>query len=129
MSVTSTSRDHRAARNQASITFADAGAGASSIALFDAPGGNLLAVRTLAKPCGTITVEGRIQLLPAVDNDLVLITGMPAWGVWRNGNGVSIFEGAVTDEAGDGTFKLAGTETMMIYAGGVVVLSSPALLG
>ena len=35
----------------------------------------------------------------------------------------------VTDEAGPGPFKLEGTGTMVIYEGGVVRLSSPALLG
>ncbi|MEG0921354.1 MAG: hypothetical protein RSG22_08090, partial [Comamonas sp.] len=59
------SRDHRAARNQASITLADTGASASSIKLYDAQGGTLLAVRRLAKPCGTINPAGRISLLAA----------------------------------------------------------------
>ena len=119
---------HRAARNQASIDLAGVG-GASTIQLYTEQGGTLLAVRTLAEPCGTITAEGRIQLLPAAVNDLVAATGTPTWAEWCNGAGVPIAGGAVTDEAGAGPFRLAGTGTMIIYAGGVVVLASPALLG
>ena len=120
--------EHRAARNQASIDLADA-EGASSIKLYTEQGGTLLAVRTLAHPCGTITAEGRIQLLPAATNDLVAVTGTPTWAEWCNGAGVAIAAGAVTDEAGSGPFKLAGTGTMIIYAGGIVTLAAPSLLG
>lgn len=119
---------HRATRNQASIALADVG-GPSTIKLYTELGGTLLAVRTLAQPCGTITAEGRIQLAPAATNDLVVTTGTPTWAEWCNGAGVAIAGGAVTDEAGAGPFKLAGTGTMIIYAGGVVALAAPALLG
>lgn len=119
---------HRAARNQASIDLAGVG-GASTIKLYTEQGGTLLAVRTLAEPCGTITAEGRIQLLPAAVNDLVAATGTPTWAEWCNGAGVPIAGGAVTDEAGAGPFRLEGTGTMIIYEGGVVTLASPALLG
>ena len=119
---------HRAARNQASIDLAGVG-GASTIKLYTEQGGTLLAVRTLAEPCGTITAEGRIQLLPAAVNDLVAATGTPTWAEWCNGAGVAIAGGAVTDEAGAGPFRLEGTGTMIIYEGGVVTLASPALLG
>lgn len=120
---------HRSARNQASIDLADAGAAASSIKLYDAQGGMLLAQRTLAKPCGTITAEGRISLLAASADDLVVATGAVAWAEWCDGGGTAIAADAVTDDAGAGPFKLAGTTGTMIYAGGVVVLASPALLG
>ena len=119
---------HRAARNQASIDLAGVG-GASTIKLYTEQGGTLLAVRTLAEPCGTITAEGRIQLLPAAVNDLVATTGTPTWAEWCDGAGVPIAGGAVTDEAGAGPFRLEGTGTMIIYEGGVVTLASPALLG
>ena len=119
---------HRAARNQASIDLAGVG-GASTIKLYTEQGGTLLAVRTLAEPCGTITAEGRIQLLPAAVNDLVAATGTPTWAEWCDGAGVAIAGGAVTDEAGAGPFRLEGTGTMIIYEGGVVTLASPALLG
>ena len=53
---------HRAARNAASIAMADTGAGVASIKLYVASGGTLLAVRNLAKPCGTVNGAGRIAL-------------------------------------------------------------------
>lgn len=119
---------HRAARNQASIDLADVG-GPSSIKLYTEQGGTLLGVRTLAQPCGTITAEGRIQLMPAATNDLVGATGTPTWAEWCNGAGVAIAGGAVTDEAGAGPFRLKGSGTMIIYEGGVVALDLPSLLG
>lgn len=122
------SRDHRAARNGASISIADAVAGASSVRLYDAQGGLLLGVRTLAKPCGSITPEGRIGLLSASAQDLVQVTGAAAWAEWCDGSGTPIAWGAVTDEAGAGPFKLAGTAGTMLYAGGAVLLAG-ALLG
>ena len=66
-------RDHRAVRNQASIDMASAGAGAPSLKLYTAEGGTFLGQRTLASPCGSITAEGRISLLPAPGNDLVVV--------------------------------------------------------
>ena len=69
---------HRTRRNEASIALANegAGAGASKIRLYDAPGGTLLAVRTLADPCGAIVAAtGRIQLAQATTDDLVVASG------------------------------------------------------
>ena len=122
-------RDHRAVRNQASIDLASAGAGAPSIKLYDAQGGVLLAQRALASPCGAITPEGRINLQPAPSNDLVMVTGAIAWAEWCDGNGLPVAADTVTDETGAGPFKLAGSSGTMVYAGGVVELASPALLG
>jgi len=130
------SRDHRAARNQASITFADSGAGPSTLKLMDGPGGMVLAVRTLAKPCGVITLDGRIMFQTAVADDLVAVTGRPTWCEWCSGHGVAIGGDVVTDEDGPGPFKLEGTSidengnrTGMIFAGGVVRLKAPMLAG
>ena len=120
---------HRAARNQASLDLANTGTGPASIKLFDGQGGALLAQRTLAAPCGEITPEGRIALLPATTTELVQATGAVAWAQWCDGNGVAIASGAVTDAAGVGPFKLAGTTGTMVYAGGIVMLATPALLG
>ena len=44
-------------------------------------------------------------------------------------DGLAIAADAVTDEAGTGQIKLAGTTGNMVYAGGVVSLVLPALLG
>lgn len=122
-------RDHRAARNQASIDVASAGAGAPSVKLYTAEGGTYLGQRTLASPCGTITTGGRISLLTAPGNDLVVASGSVGWAVWCDGDGEPVGAGAVTDEAGAGPFKLGGTSGTMIYAGGIVLLAAPALLG
>lgn len=120
---------HRAARSAATVAQADAGLGNSSIRFLTTQGGTLLAVRALAKPCGTIIADGRISLQPANTNDLVVVTGEPTWAEWCDGNGLPIAGGAVTNEAGPGPFKLAGTESMIIYQGGLLLLALPALLG
>lgn len=127
MTTLQISTAHRAARNQASVTLADTGAQASCIRLYDAQGGHLLATRTLAKPCGRIDAQGRIVLLGADTHDLVQATGSVAWTDWCDGAGRAIASGAVTDEAGDGPFKLAGTAGTLIYEGGLVLLGSATL--
>ena len=128
--VVKLNRDHRAARNQASLDQAHAGAGAAScIKFFTAEGGALLAVRNLAHPCGVITAEGRISLAPAAATDLVLATGSPTWGEWCNRDGDAIWAATVTSESGDGPFKLKGTASGVIYEGGILELELPALLG
>lgn len=66
MSALAPTTAHRAARNAASIAMADTGAGVASIKLYAASGGTLLAVRQLAKPCGSVNAAGRIALAQAV---------------------------------------------------------------
>lgn len=135
---------HRAARNAASIALADTGAGVASIKLYSASsGGTLLAVRNLAKPCGTVTGAGRIELAQATADDLVLADGGAAWGEWCDADGVAISAGHVTDENGDytsagvtgphpsgvGAFVLSGGAAgTQLYAGGIVRLTT-ALIG
>ncbi len=121
--------EHRAARNAASVALADAGPGNSCIKLYTAEGGTLLGTRTLAKPCGVITAEGRIALQGAAAQDLVAASGAVAWATWCDGSGAPIAGGAVTDEAGEGPFKLRGATGTNVYEGGVVALDSAALLG
>lgn len=121
---------HRAARNAASIAVADAGPAASSVKLYMADGGPLIGQRTLDKPCGVITDQGRIQLMPATVADLVVATGAPTWATWCDGHGAVVAAGAVSGEDGEGPFKLIGTGPgLVLYAGGIVQLVSPALLG
>lgn len=135
---------HRAVRNAASIALADTGGGVSSIKLYTAPGGTLLAVRQLAKPCGEVRVaDGRIELAQALDDDLVLASGGAAWGEWCDADGVAISAGHVTDANGDytsggvtaphpsgvGAFVLSGGAAgTQLYAGGIVRLTT-ALIG
>lgn len=114
---------HRAARNAASIALADAGAGNSSIKLYTAEAGTLLAVRTLDKPCGSIVpATGRIALAGSASADLVLVSGITTWAAWCDGDGNVIASGAVTDGSGPGPFKLKGSSGTQLYEGGVVPL-------
>ena len=134
---------HRAARNAASIALADTGSGNSSIRLYDAPSGVLLAVRQLDKPCGAVRLaDGRIELIQASVDDVVLQSGGAAWGEWCTGAGVTISAGHVTDASGNttsagataphpdglGAFVIAGATGTQLYAGGIVRLAA-ALIG
>lgn len=93
---------HRAARNAASIALADTGPGVASICLYTAQGGDLLALRKLQKPCAQLTAlpDGRIALLQAGDDDLVLADGVATWGAWVDAAGTPISQGHVTDAQG-----------------------------
>ena len=114
---------HRAARNQASITLAGA---ASTLRFYTAEGGALLATRTLANPAGTINAQGRI-VLSASAADLVAETGSVGWAEWCDSAGAVMAAGTVTDQAGAGDFKLAGTAGTTIYQGGRVLLDDVIL--
>ena len=120
---------HRAARNQATINAADAGAGSSSIKLYTAEGGTLLGTRTLAKPCGVINGAGRIVLQLSAAQEMVAADGTATWAEWCDGDGTPIASGTVTDETGAGPWILEGTAGTQVYAGGVIGLSATALIG
>jgi len=67
------------ARNAASIARADEG-GPATIRLYAVQGGQLLAERTLAVPCGMVrSSDGRIALTAGDEHDLVLHTGAATW--------------------------------------------------
>lgn len=114
---------HRAARNQASITLAGA---ASTLRFYTAEGGTLLATRTLTNPAGTINAQGRI-VLAASAADLVAETGSVGWAEWCDSAGAVMAAGTVTDQAGSGDFKLAGTSGTTVYQGGRVLLDDVIL--
>ena len=119
----SISTAHRAARNQASITLAGA---TSTLRFYTAEGGTLLATRTLANPAGTVNAQGRI-VLSASAADLVAETGSVGWAEWCDSAGAVMAAGTVTDQAGAGDFKLAGTSGTTIYQGGRVLLDDVIL--
>ena len=119
----SISTAHRAARNQASITLAGA---ASTLRFYTAEGGTLLATRTLADPAGTVNAQGRI-VLSASAADLVAETGSVGWAEWWDSAGAVMAAGTVTDQAGAGDFKLAGTSGTTVYQGGRVLLDDVIL--
>ena len=86
--------------------------------------------------------DGRIELIQASVDDVVLQSGGAAWGEWCTGAGVTISAGHVTDASGNttsagtttahpsgiGAFVLSGTTGTQLYAGGIVRLAT-ALIG
>ena len=129
---------HRAARNAASIALADALPGNARIALYTAQGGTLLAVRTLARPCGDVRAsDGRRVLAAGSSADMVLASGALTWGEWQQGDGAPISGGHVTDPKPNNTetnphhphpqtnrpILLGGGNGTMVYAGGQINLA------
>ena len=124
------SAEHKAARSQATVAFADTGAANSKIRLYGTIdwSGTPLAEITLAKPCGTINGSGLVVLEQADPaGDLIASTGDALTGEWVNGNGDMVARGTVSDQAGTGDFKLAGTSGTTIYAGGYAILGVTAV--
>ena len=113
---------HALARLQATLSFADSGPTASTIALYDAAE-QLLVTLTLTKPCGQIVEGGYLVLTQASGSgDMILASGQAAIGVWATSNGQLIGRGLVTDEAGAGHFRLLGSTGTQLYAGGEAIL-------
>lgn len=126
---------HRAARLAGTVTFADLGVSNSRIRFYATnqpsggadPGGTPLVEILLAKPCGTITanVLSLVQAEPA--GDLVMETGTALWARWINGNDEIVADGVVSDAAGAGDFKLAGTSGTVLYGGAHALLGECTL--
>lgn len=91
------------------------------------PGASPLAEITLAKPCGSITDAVLTLAQNDTAGDLILLNGAAIWARVVNGNGDFVMDGDVSDEAGDGAFKVAGTTGTALYAGGSLLLGTTAL--
>lgn len=115
------SASHNQARQQATISFADAGANPSRIEFYNAAD-LLLAVATLAKPCGVIT-GGYIRLAQAAPaGDMIAIDGIAVRAQWISGANQLVASGPATDEAGEGPFIIQGTSGTQLYAGGRLII-------
>ena len=113
---------HALARLQATLAFADSGSGPATLKLYDAAE-QLLVTLTLTKPCGQITEAGYLLLTQASGSgDMILSSGQAATGMWSTSDGKLIGRGLVTDEAGQGHFKLLGSTGTQLYAGGKAIL-------
>lgn len=113
---------HALARLQATLAFADSGAQASRISLYDAAD-QLLVTLTLTKPCGAIGPDGVLLLTQASGGgDMIAASGQAVKAVWSTSDGKLIGQGMVTDEAGEGHFKLLGSTGTQLYAGGKAIL-------
>ena len=121
--------EHKAARSAGSIAFADQGPSNSTILLFastDGTGTPLVTIK-LAKPCGTVVAGSVVFAQDDPAGDMILISGAALSGLWVNGAGVVMGRGTVTDEAGDGHFKVRGTTGTMLYAGASAQLGVTAV--
>lgn len=122
----SISQNHRDARSQATINFADAAAAPSHITLTDLNGTTLVDI-ILAKPCGVL--EGgliRLQQANAL-GDQITTEGVVVTGTWFNGYGETVAQGTVSDSAGNGDFKISSAAGTSLYVGGYVLLGTSSL--
>ena len=115
----------QAAANAKTLQLADAGAGPSTLQIYDKQDPatrKKLATITLADPCGVL-VGGQIQLAQAdPTGDLVQITGVPAWAEWLDGAGALLATCTVSAEGGDGDLKISSRADGKIFAGGFITL-------
>ena len=115
----------QAAANAKTLQLADAGAGPSTLQIYDTQDAGTrqkLATITLAKPCGQL-VGAQIQLAQAdPTGDLVQITGVPAWAEWLDGGGQMLASCTVSAEGGDGDLKISSRADGQIFAGGFITL-------
>ena len=112
---------HQAARNAASVAYADSGPGNSRLRLYD--GADVfLGACLLAKPCAELQTDGTLLLLPSPDPEIAVASGVAVRLEWCNGAGEVIAHGTVTDATGDGDFQLVGADGTQIYAGAQVLL-------
>lgn len=131
----SSSLEHRVARAQASLDLARTGTGDSIIQLFatpqpalgGAPGDDPLVEMVLDLAASAVNPStGLIALVQAdAGGDLILIEGDAVWGRWWARNGTTLMgDGNVSDEAGAGFFKVAGTAGTHLYAGARAILGA-----
>lgn len=115
----------QAAANAKTLQLADAGAGPSTLQIYDKQDPatrKKLATITLADPCGVL-VDGQIQLTQADPmGDLVQITGVPTWAEWLDGGGQMLATCTVSAEGGDGDLKISSRADGQIFAGGFITL-------
>ena len=115
----------QAAANAKTLQLADAGAGPSTLQIYDKQDPatrKKLATITLADPCGVL-VGGQIQLTQAdPTGDLVQTTGVPAWAEWMDGSGQMLASCTVSAEGGDGDLKISSRADGQIFAGGFITL-------
>lgn len=112
----------------------DAGAGNAKLSIYGTtrpargadPGGAYLVRFVLAKPSGTMVDSKWVLEMDDAGGYMALVTGDGVWGRLENANGDFAGDGDVSDEAGDGAFKLQGTGTH-INAGGYMILGTSAL--
>ena len=117
---------HNNVRLAASIAYADTGTANSRIEFYDAADA-LLVTMVLAKPCGAIVANKIVLEQEEVGGDQITVQGDAVRAVWINGDDDIVGEGAVTDEAGEGPFKVSGTTGTRLYAGAYAILGLTAL--
>ncbi len=115
----------QAAANAETLQLADAGAGPSTLQIYDTQDAGTrqkLATITLAKPCGQL-VGAQIQLTQAdPTGDLVQTTGVPTWAEWLDGSGQLLATCTVSAEGGDGDLKISSRADGQVFAGGFITL-------
>ena len=115
----------QAAANAKTLQLADAGAGPSTLQIYDKPDAGTrqkLATITLTKPCGQL-VGAQIQLTQAdPTGDVVQTTGVPTWAEWLDGGGTPLATCTVSAEGGEGDLKISSRADGQIFAGGFITL-------
>ena len=118
----------RLARTEATLATMDAGLAHCRLYVYatlwpgfaEPAGGPALVVIELAKPSGTIDLDGWIILTAAApDGSMIDLDGEARWARLVAGDGSIVFDSAVSDALGLARIKLSRTT---LYAGGYVRL-------
>jgi len=126
---------HNDFRLAGSIAFADSAPTPSKIQFYIAEhptlGGTPAEVPpleiVLAVPCGAVINHVLVLDQASSTGDLIMATATVVWARWVSGDGALVADGTVTDSAGNGDFKLAGTAGTMLYAGARAILGTSTL--
>lgn len=121
MSDLTISTAHNNVRLAASLEYADTGSANSRVHFYDASD-TLLVTMVLSKPCGSIVSNKLVLQQDEAGGDQITTEGDAHHAVWINGDGDTVGTGLVTDEAGDGPFKVSGTTGTHLYAGAYALL-------
>ena len=78
----------------------------------------------LAKPCAEVQPDGTLMLLPNIEPEIAVASGVAVRLEWCDGAGVAIATGTVTELGGGGDFELVGASGTQIYAGAQVLLQA-----
>lgn len=99
----------------------DAHADPAYAVLFDG-GGIALVTMVFAKPAAQLVEHELVFAQAQAGGDLILVQGNAATFELRNGAGVLVVSGDVSDMAGEGALKVSGTTGTLLYEGARAIL-------
>lgn len=95
----------------------DLGSGNAYATVFDAADQALVSI-VFEKPAGTLVSNELVLTQEDASGDLILADGTASYFTLYSGDNVAMGSGSVSDAAGSGVMKMAGTNGTSLFAGG-----------